>query len=297
MHAVDSLSHAFAVSLLLPASADPLYLFAAVLGAIIPDIDILFHPISDNHPPLFILTHGGFTHSIAGAAVVAGLAWSGIFLGVMAGAFPFWDAFPLVLLLILFAGACSHIVLDCLASPGIPLFYPLTLKKFTLGIFPGPSIIIFLASIVYAGALAKGAGSESLAFGYAVFFSGVLLLSAGIWLYTKIHVRGVLIPTFHPLKWLVIRDENTRYILEAYHLLQGKTTKGTYDKFQGMDAGDLQGIADIPEVKRLLYYSYIVTAERTEAGILLQDPLRKEKILFYPPYYTEVLVPDSPVKK
>lgn len=296
-HAVDSLSHAFAVSLLLPSSADSVYLFAAVLGAILPDIDILFQPMTDNHPSLFILTHGGFTHSIAGAAVVAGLAWSGIVLGVIIGAFPFWDEFPLVLLLILFAGACSHLVLDSLASPGIPLFYPLSLKKFTLGIFPGPSIVLFLASIVYAGVLAKGAGSESLARGYAVFFIGVLLLSAGIWFYTKIHVRGVLIPTFHPLKWLVIRDENTRYILESYHLLQGKTKKGTYDKCKGMDAGDLQGIEDIPEVKRLLYYSYIVTAERTEAGILFQDPLRKEKILFYPPYYTEVLVPDSPAKE
>ena len=294
---MDSLSHAFVVSLLLPSSADSVYLFAAVLGAIIPDIDILFQPLSDNHPSLFILTHGGFTHSIAGAAVVAVLAWCGIFLGVMAGAFPFQDESPLVLLLLLYAGACSHLVLDILASPGIPLFYPLFLKKFTLGIFPGPSIVLFFASIVYAAGLAKGAGSESLAGVYAVFFSGVLLLSAGIWFYTKIHTRGVLIPTFHPFKWLVIRDENTRYILEGYTLLRGKTYKGTYARFKGMEAGDLQGIEDIPAVKRLRYYSYIVTAERTESGILLQDPLRKEKILFYPPYYAEVLVPDSPAKK
>jgi inner membrane protein len=297
IHSVDSLSHAFVVSLLFPSSADSVYLFAAVLGAIIPDIDILFQPLSDNHPSLFILTHGGFTHSIAGAAVVAVLAWCGIFLGVMAGAFPFGDESPLVLLLILYTGACSHLVLDILASPGIPLFYPLLLKKFTLGIFPGPSIVLFFASIVYAAGLAMGAGSESLAGVYAVFFSGVLLLSAGIWFYTKIHNRGVLIPTFHPFKWLVIRDENTRYILEGYNLLRGKTYKGTYAKFKGMEAGDLQGIEDIPAVKRLRYYSYIVTAERTESGILLQDPLRKEKILFYPPHYAEVLVPDSPAKK
>jgi hypothetical protein len=41
------------------------------------------------------------------------------------------------------------------------------------------------------------------------------------------------------------------------------------------------------------FYSYIVTAERTNEGILLRDPLRKERILFYPPFYPEVIVPDT----
>jgi inner membrane protein len=290
---VDSLTHAFVVSLLLPSSAPSLYLFAAVLGAIIPDIDVLFKPLSDNHPSLFILTHGGFTHSIAGAAVVSGLAWLGIILGGIAGACPSCNEVLPALLPILFAGACTHLVLDSLASPGIPLLYPVSLTKFTIGIFPGPSIVLFVSSIVFAGLLAGGAGTESLALMYAAFFTIFILLSAGIRYFARIHTSGVLIPTFHPLKWLVIRDENASYILEGYDPFQGITYKGEYVKLTGLDPGDLQRIEGLPEVKRHRFYSYIVTAERTNGGILLKDPLRKERILFYPPFYSEVIVPES----
>ena len=288
---MDSLTHAFVVSLLFPSSAPSLYLFAAVVGAIIPDIDVLFKPLSDNYPSLFVLTHGGFTHSIAGAAVVAGLAWLGIILGSMAGACPSCNEVPLGMVLIIFAGACTHLLLDSLASPGIPLFYPFSLKKFTIGIFPGPSIVLFVASIFFAVMLAGGAGSESLALVYTAFFTIFILLSAGIRYFARIHTRGVLIPTFHPLRWLVIRDENASYILEGYDPIQGITYKGEYVKLSGLNPGDLQRIENRPEVKRLRFYSYIVTAERTNEGILLKDPLRKERILFYPPFYSEVVVP------
>jgi len=294
---VDSLTHAFVVSLSLPSSVPSLYTFAAVLGAIVPDIDILFKPLSDDHPSLFILTHGGFTHSIAGAAIVAGLAWFGILLGFMAGACPFCDDIPLTLILIIFAGACTHIVLDSLASPGIPLLYPVSLKKFTVGIFPGPSIVLFAASIVFAGLLAGGAGSESLALIYAAFFTIFILISAGIRYLARMQTKGVLIPTFHPLRWLVIREEDAFYVLEGYEPFRGITNKGTYIKSTGLNPGDLKRIGNIPEVKRHRFYSYIVTAERTDGGILLKDPLRKEKILYYPPFYPEVTVPYSFAEK
>lgn len=290
---MDSLTHAFVISISLPSSVPSLYLFAAVLGAIIPDIDILFKPMSDNHPSLFILTHGGFTHSIAGAAVIACLAWLGILLGLMAGACPSCQEVPLFLFLVIFAGAGTHLVLDSLAFPGIPLLYPVSIKKFTIGIFPGPSIVLFVASIVFAGVVGGGAGSESIATAYTAFFVIFLLLSAGIWYFARIHTRGTLIPTFHPLRWMVIREESAAYILEGYDPFRGTTYKGTYRKITGLDPADLERIKGRPEVKRHRFYSYIVTAERTQEGILLRDPLRKEKILFYPPFYPEVIVPDS----
>lgn len=290
---VDSLTHAFVVSLSLPASTSSLYLFAAVLGAIIPDIDILFKPLSDNHPSLFILTHGGFTHSIAGAAVISGLAWLGIILGIIAGACPSCSGVPPVLFLIIFTGTCTHLILDSLAFPGIPLLYPVSLKKFTFGIFPGPSIVLFAASIIFAASLAGGAGSGSLAQVYAAFFVIFILFSTGIRFFVRIHTKGVIIPTFHPLKWLVVRDESATYVIENYDLARGTTYRGAYVKSTGIKPGDLQRIEGRPEVMRHRFYSYIVTAERTNEGILLIDPLRKERILFYPPFYPEVIVPDT----
>ncbi|MCU0628011.1 MAG: metal-dependent hydrolase [Methanoregulaceae archaeon] len=290
---MDSLTHAFVITLSLPASTPSLYLFAMVLGAIIPDIDILFKPLSDSHPSLFILTHGGFTHSFAGAVVIAGLAWFGIILGVTAGACPYCLGVPPVLILVIFSGICTHIVLDSLAFPGIPLLYPLSLKKFTIGIFPGPSIVLFAASIIFALIMAGGAGSGSFALGYIAFFIIFILLSAGIRSFVRIHTRGIIIPTFHPFRWLVIRDENASYILEDYDLVHGISFKRAYAKSSGLDPGDLLGIEDRHEVRRHRFYSYIVTSERTNEGILFQDPLRKERILFYPPFYIEVTVPDK----
>jgi inner membrane protein len=293
---VDSLTHAFVVSLSLPSSAPSLYIFAAVFGAIVPDIDIVFKPLSDDHPSLFILTHGGFTHSIAGAAIVAGLAWFGILLGVLAGACPFCEEIPLNLFLVIFAGAFTHIILDSLASPGIPLLYPFSVEKFSVGIFPGPSIVLFAASIVFAGLLVAGAGSESVALIYAAFFVLFILISTGIRYFARMHTKGVLIPTFHPLRWLVIREDNASYILEGYDPFRGITNRGTFVKSTGLNPGDLVRIENIPEVKRHRFYSYIVTAERTDGGILLKDPLRKEQILYYPPFYPEVTVPYPPAE-
>lgn len=287
---MDSLTHAFVVSLALPSSAPSLYLFTLVLGAIIPDVDILFKPLSDDHPSLFILTHGGFTHSIAGAGVVAGLAWIGIIMGSMAGAFSCVSKVQPVLLLIIFTGTCTHLFLDSLAFPGIPLLYPVSLKKFTLGIFPGPSIVLFAASILFAVLMAGGTVSGSPVLVYTGFFLSFVLLSAGIRCFARSHTSGMLIPTFHPLRWLVVRDENSAYILERYDLFRGTRRQGVYAKSRGLDPRDLQRIEDLPEVRRHRFYSYIVVAERTGDGILLKDPLRSERFLFYPPYYTKVIV-------
>jgi len=289
---VDSLTHAFIATTPLPASIPSFYLFLIALGAIIPDIDILFKPFSDKHPSLYILSHGGFTHSIGGIAVVAGLTWLGIFLGEQAGACVSCSGISPVGMIVIFAGGCTHLLLDSLAFPGIPLFYPVSTKKFTIGVYPGPSLILFSASILFAGMLLWGHGSGLLALLYPSFFIIFVIFSMGIRYYARFHTNGILLPTFHPLKWLVIRDEPSTFVIEGYDPFHGTTYKGVYPKLQGLDSRDLACIQDRPEVRRHRYYSYIVTAERTDNGILLKDPLRKEGIVLYPHSFSEVVVSD-----
>ncbi len=288
---VDSLTHAFVATLLLPASIPLGSLFFITLGAIIPDIDILFKPFSDKYPSLYIFSHGGFTHSIAGVVVVAFLAWLGIALADKAGACAFCSGGSPVLMMGIFVGGCTHLLLDTLAFPGIPLLYPLSTKKCTLGVFPGPSLILFSASILFAGILLGGQRSGMLVFLYGSFFIAFVVLSAGIRYFARIHTKGILIPTLHPLRWLVIREEQSSYVIEGYDPFRGISRKGEYPKFRGLDSSNLASIKDRPEVKRHQYYSYIVTAERTENGIILKDPLRQEGIVFYPPSFTEITVP------
>lgn len=292
---MDSLTHALLAFLALPASLPSPCLFGVLLGAIIPDIDILFRRLSDPHPSLYILTHGGFSHSLAGGAAIAVLAWIAIGLGSIAGVPLPWEEIPAWLFIAVFAGICTHLLLDLLAFPGIPLLFPFSARKFTLGIFPGPSIVLMGASVILAGLIASGSAPASLPSAYAKFCIGFVILSGGIAAYVRLHTRGRVIPTFHPLKWLVVRDEEASFVVERYDLIGGRCTHlSAYRKLEGVEERELLAAEDRPEVIRHRYYSYAVTASRVEGGILLRDPLRAEGILFYPPSYREVLIPGSP---
>lgn len=291
---MDSLTHALFAFLAIPSLLPPPFLFGILLGAIIPDIDILFRRLSDPYPSLYIFTHGGFSHSLAGGAAVAALAWIGIGLASIAGIPLPWEGAPAWLLIAVFAGVCTHLLLDVLASPGIPLLFPLTARKFSLGIFPGPSIVLMGASVTLAVMIAGGAAPGALSPEYATFCIGFVILSGGIMGYVRLHTRGMIIPTFHPLRWLVVRDEGASYVVERYDIIGGRSTNlSTYLKNDGVDERDLRAARDRPEVLRHRYYSYTVTASRVAEGILLRDPLRTEGILFYPPSYREVLIPGS----
>ena len=120
----------------------------AVLGAVIPDTDILFSVISDRNPSLYLFTHGGIAHSIAGAFVLSLLAYGSVIMLVSAGIIPVSAVtaagvygFAAVL-----AGALLHIVIDVSAIPGIPLLAPFSDRKYTLGILPGPSLLLAVAA-------------------------------------------------------------------------------------------------------------------------------------------------------
>ena len=77
--AVDSLTHALFASILFTLIGHPELVPFAALGAVCPDVDILFQRFSDRDPRLYIFTHGGITHSIAGALTTsAGAALLGL---------------------------------------------------------------------------------------------------------------------------------------------------------------------------------------------------------------------------
>ena len=45
------------------------------------------------------------------------------------------------------AGALLHLAIDVLACPGIPLLAPVADRKYTMGILPGPSILLACAAL------------------------------------------------------------------------------------------------------------------------------------------------------
>jgi inner membrane protein len=257
----------------------------AMAGAVIPDLDIVLAAFSDRDPRLFIFSHGGFTHSVTGALVAATGAW-------LAGAGMLHLTSPLLVLVLFmaWAGALSHLFLDALAYPGIPLLYPYTDRKFTLGVFPGPSLVLFGTSLAFLGLwLGKAAGQRELAL-YAVFVASFILASGGLKVYMARKSPGRTIPSFHPFRWLELRETPGAWEVWRWRIGREPEPAGRFLKTAGVDPGSLEGIEDLPEVRRLRYYSYTVVAEREGDGIIIRDPLREEGYLFYPMAYTRVLV-------
>lgn len=272
-------------------------LFALVLGAVLPDIDIFFKPFSDRHPSLYMFTHGGITHSIPGAIAMAPLALAGSAVALGWGAFPSSEqGFPWVLMGGLFIlGTFTHLFLDALAYPGIPLLYPLTPQKYTAGIFPGPSLVLFAASLIFATLSLSGLGGQSLTGVYAVFCILFILASGGITLAVRAGRPGRAIPTFHPLRWLIIVEDDGKYLLSSFHLLSGTGEEKIFPKYTNTSAQELEDLVRRPEYQRLRFYSYLITANRDGDRVVFTDPIRAAGIIFYPPYYAELTftAPDS----
>jgi inner membrane protein len=289
---VDVLTHGLTVSLILIGLNAGSVLFAGILGSVAPDLDVLLTPVSARYPRWYILTHGGVTHSLAGGCLASLLAF-GAALGI-AGHVPSLQSAGIVLgagaLIVLLAGTLLHLFLDLLAYPGIPLRYPVSDRKYTLGIFPGPSLFLFGLTVLFLVPFFLGVTGPA-AFGlYAGIFLLFILSCTGLKVLVSSRVTGTTIPTRHPMRWLVLTDTGGSYRVSRYHLLRGQGEELQFAKVDGVTSEEVSRYRDLPGVKRLYYHSYIVTVQRDGQDLVFRDPLRDEGIIFYPPYYAKVVV-------
>ena len=117
---MDALSHALIACILFSASGQNQLIPFAILGAVIMDADILFSWISDRIPSLYLWTHGGITHSIAGAVVLSLLAYLTVISLSAAGVISGAGTVGVYGFAAILAGALLHIVIDVSAVPGHP---------------------------------------------------------------------------------------------------------------------------------------------------------------------------------
>jgi inner membrane protein len=287
---VDSVTHAFFVAAILAFLGRPDLILFGVMGAVMIDSDILYSKISDRCPSLYVFTHGGFTHSLAGALVVAGATSAGILIIASTGLIPALTlaGIPTAALGAVFLGSFTHVALDYLAYPGIPVLYPATDRKYTLGVFAGPSPVMMVVSWVYLILLILGVASLA---ALPLWF-GIFLLVVAVFTVLKIvmalTLKGESIPTFNPFRWYEIRETEDTFIFRCISLIRGSCGEKEFIKSRDVTVGDMAGSAGIPEVKRLKYYSYFTTAERDGDAIVIRDPLRDEGIIFYPQSYKKI---------
>jgi inner membrane protein len=290
---MDTITHALFVWMVFLLAGIPDLILFGMLGATLLDIDILFTHISDRYPKQYIFTHGGFVHSLFGATFVA----TGVIIGLVciAGA---GSVFGYVLPAItaaafasIIAGALLHLALDVLAYPGIPLLYPISDEKYTIGIFPGPSIVLLVASSAFLVLTLLGIGTLADMRPYAVGFLLFLAISVGVRAYVAMSAKGTPVPTRDPLRWILIHEAADFYRVEFFTIFQGITEKQVFLKYAGTTAREIEPYLRMPEVRRHRYHSYLSTAEKTGNVITFHDPLRELGYILYPPYYTCITLP------
>jgi inner membrane protein len=292
---VDSITHALLVATLLTAAGAQEFIFFGILGAVILDADILFTLVSRDRPSLYMFIHGGAAHSIVGSTIMAGgaylifsIAW------VSAGAvfhFPVMFPFGVPAVLCTIVGAWVHLALDYLATPGIPIFWPRSERKYTAGIFAGPSFFMIIISWTFLVLLIARIMPISLLWTYGVLFFVFLCARSIIRIIAFIRLPASTYPTFNPLRWMVIGKGGNSWSA-GFFSLAGRTVGEVkiYPEYTGVSERELKGIESIPEVRRVRYHSYFTVAERNGEAITIKDPLREDGTIRYPPYYAKVTI-------
>lgn len=285
---MDSLTHALAISVLFSLLGRPEWILPGIIGAVIIDIDVLFPRIFDRDSRYYLFTHGGITHSLLGAislSAVMAVLYVGIsYLLQMPSAMTDWYAYGVFDAIL--AGAFLHIGLDLLATPGIPLLAPLTDRKYALGIFAGPSIVILIGTIVYLALIAVGKATLADAMWYVAFFAGVTMFFALLKIFMKVRTTGRTMPLVNPFRWLVIEETPVAYKVYADTLFARDNSPRVYPKYAGgMTPADAEKYRSLPEVKRLAYNSYVVTVAKIGDSVVFRDPIRDDGIIWYPPRF------------
>lgn len=108
---------------------------AAGLGGYAPDLDVLTSPIVFLDERIYFLGHRGFSHSLVGAPIHAAVLMLVLALPFWARKFPRMQAlaFSWPLLLVAMAASQTHLLLDWLTFWGVPLLYPWSTERFTIG--------------------------------------------------------------------------------------------------------------------------------------------------------------------
>lgn len=290
---MDSITHGLTAAIIVYALGLPGLIPFAVAGAVVLDADTFFARAFDARPSLYLFTHGGIVHSLAGAAVMALPAWA--VAALVAPAVPFFPAAaaPVAFAAVL-AGAYLHLGLDWLACPGLPLFAPRSDRKYTAGILPGPSLLLFGVTIVFLAGMALGAiGFPGMILPYVAIICAFLAvrLAAFVLARSKLHGAMRAIPTISPARWLVIRETPDAWTVGEYRVGNGMSEPTVYRKYRDTTADAVAPYLEIPEVRRVRFHSYVTTAEREGDTLVVSDPLRESGAVFYPPHFKRARVP------
>ena len=248
---VDALTHALIASMVCLALGMPALVPFVILGTVIPDADILYGRLFAGNPRFYLLTHGGCAHSITGAIGISLLAVAGVQLAGLCGILP--PGIPVATLVpAVLAGAILHIATDALAFPGIPLLFPFSDRKITLGILPGPSFFLFGVSAILLLATMLGTVTfpAALWIEAAVITAFLACRAAGYFAVRRRWPGMLVVPTPSPFRFFVIGESGTAYTIRRVSLAGGSSGMEIFEKYTGTDRPGTENLRDLPEVRQ-----------------------------------------------
>lgn len=126
-----------------PVSPDNPTLWAATLGALIPDGDLIYR-LKGEVP--YLNRHRGSSHSLIGVIVLSAMTAALLYLFFTAAGFQ--DLFYWAL-----AGGCSHLLLDFFNPHGIQALWPLNKKRYHWSLLNGvdPFVLLISLLIIFSG--------------------------------------------------------------------------------------------------------------------------------------------------
>lgn len=293
---MDALSHTLIVIIVLLALGLPALIPFAVIGAVILDADIFFSGISDSSPRLYLFTHGGIAHSIAGAGVMSALAYLTIIAITGAGVIPpfIYPGYGIPAFAVILAGAFLHLFIDLLACPGIPLLAPISDKKYTTGILPGPSVLLMVSAIAVLVFIISGRAPIITALAlYAVTAVLYLAVRAVFFIYVGVKIPKKRVPAINPFCWLAIDENDAACTVRYYTISRGFSGGETFWKFKNCSPREVAQYMDMPEVRRVKFNSYVLIAEKNGSILAFCDPLREKGYVFYPPKFRRFEIPEK----
>ena len=152
-------------------------------------------------------------------------------------------------------GALSHLAIDTLACPGIPLFAPFADRKYTVGILPGPSILL---AAPHSGLVALTV-TQVLAFQqalplYAVIVLLYLFVRGGFFLVALKRLPGRKVPMVNPFRWLTLSEDEMRYTCTAvYPVQRALFPKSVFPRYKGSSSAEVKSALRFPEVRQVIF--------------------------------------------
>jgi inner membrane protein len=99
------------------------------------------------------------------------------------------------------------------------------------------------------------------------------------------------VPTINPFRWLVITEDSDIFTVRPYTIFGGFGAGEVIQKFRNTDAREVAPYMEMPDVRRVRFSSWIMTAENDGSTLVFCDPLREKGYVYYPPAFRRVAIP------